>query len=114
MIRRVIAVSALTLVTLVAGAGVPRAADVPQIVIGPTTIDISIGHAGISSIPLGMGYWKEEGLDVKVIGISNSTVAMQQMTAGNVTCASVTGDSTLHARSRNVPVKAVYTYAREP
>jgi NitT/TauT family transport system substrate-binding protein len=114
MTRRLVPVLALTLAVLVSGAGVPHAADVPQIVIGPTTIDISIGHAGISSIPLGMGYWKEEGLDVKVIGITNSTVAMQQMTAGNVTCASVTGDSTLHGRSKGAPVKAVYTYAREP
>jgi NitT/TauT family transport system substrate-binding protein len=114
MIRRIVPVAALALATLASAVAVPHAADVPQIVIGPTTIDISLGHAGISSIPVGMGYWREEGLDVKVIGISNSTVAMQQMTAGNVTCASITGDSSLHARARGVPVKAVYAYAREP
>jgi NitT/TauT family transport system substrate-binding protein len=51
---------------------------------------------------------------VKVIGIANSTAAMQQLTAGNVTCASITGDSSVHARARGVPAKAVYTYAREP
>ena len=114
MIRRILSALVLALATIAGGVSAAPAADVPQIVIGPTTIDISIGHAGISSIPLGMGYWREEGLDVKVIGISNSTVAMQQMTAGNLTCASITGDSTLHARARGVPIKAVYTYAREP
>jgi NitT/TauT family transport system substrate-binding protein len=105
---------ALSIGLLAHGAQPAQAADVPQIVFGPTTIDISIGHAGISSIPLGMGYWRDEGLDVKVIGIANSTTAMQQLTAGHVTCASITGDSSLHARARGVPAKAVYTYAREP
>jgi NitT/TauT family transport system substrate-binding protein len=113
MIRMALFVAAVA-VAMVTGTPAGRAADVPQIVIGPTTIDISIGHAGISSIPLGMGYWREEGLDVKVIGITNSTVAMQQLTAGNVTCASITADSSLHARAKGVPAKAVYTYAREP
>ena len=114
MIRLTLSVVALAVAMLTYGTPAGHAGDVPQIVIGPTTIDISIGHAGISSIPLGMGYWREEGLDVKVIGITNSTVAMQQLTAGNVTCASVTADSTLHARAKGVPAKAVYTYAREP
>lgn len=110
MIRRF----ALALSLALAAAAPAPAADVPQIVIGPTTIDISIGHAGISSIPLGMGYWKDEGLDVKVIGIANSTAAMQQLTSGNITCASVTGDSSVQARARGVPARSVYTYAREP
>ncbi len=114
MTRFALLAFALVLAAIAHGLPAGHAADVPQIVIGPTTIDISIGHAGISSIPLGMGYWKDEGLDVKVIGITNSTVAMQQLTAGNITCASITGDSSLHARSKNVPAKAVYTYAREP
>ncbi len=111
MSRRLSHAVLLTVVALVATA---HAADVPQIVIGPTTIDISIGHAAFSSIPLGMGYWKEEGLDVKVIGIANSTAAMQQLTSGNITCASVTSDSSVQARARGVPAKAVYTFAREP
>jgi NitT/TauT family transport system substrate-binding protein len=114
MTRFALLALALVLAAIAHGLPAGHAADVPQIVIGPTTIDISIGHAGISSIPLGMGYWKDEGIDVKVIGITNSTVAMQQLTAGNITCASITGDSSLHARSKNVPAKAVYTYAREP
>ena len=109
--RRTLGVlAALALVAVLSA----EASDVPQITFGPTTIDISIGHAGISSIPLGMGYWRDEGLDVKVHGIANSTTAMQQLTAGTITCASITGDSTIHARLKGVPAKAVYTYAREP
>ena len=114
MIRRAILRLALSLAALVAVVPAGQASDVLQIVLGPTTIDISIGHAGFSSIPLGMGYWREEGLDVKVIGIANSTAAMQMLTAGTITCASITGDSSVHARARGVPGTAVYTYAREP
>ena len=27
---------------------------------GPTTVDVSTGHAGHSSLPVALGYWKEE------------------------------------------------------
>ena len=40
---------------------------------GPTTVDISTGHAGHSSLPTSLGYWKAEGLDVNVFGVAGDT-----------------------------------------
>jgi NitT/TauT family transport system substrate-binding protein len=78
----------------------------------PTTLQISVGHAGQSSIPLVMGYWKQEGLDVDVFGVNGSTAGIQQIAAGNLDFATVGGDALLTARAKGVKVKAVYMYAR--
>jgi NitT/TauT family transport system substrate-binding protein len=65
----------------------------------PTTLQISVGHAGQSSIPLVMGYWKQEGLDVDVFGVNGSTAGIQQIAAGNLDFATVGGDALLTARA---------------
>lgn len=80
----------------------------------PTTLQISIGHAAVSSIPLGMGYWKEEGLDVDVFGVNGSTAGIQQLAAGNLDFCSVGGEALLAARAKGAKVRAVYMYARRP
>jgi NitT/TauT family transport system substrate-binding protein len=80
----------------------------------PTTLQISVGHAGQSSIPLAMGYWKQEGLDVDVFGVNGSTAGIQQIAAGNLDFATVGADALLAARAKGVKVKAVYVYARRP
>jgi NitT/TauT family transport system substrate-binding protein len=79
---------------------------------GPTTTDISTGHAGHSSIPQAMGYWREEGLDVNVFGIAGSIVGVQLLLAGNIDFMSLNGEETLAARARGIPLKGVYTHAR--
>jgi NitT/TauT family transport system substrate-binding protein len=77
-----------------------------------TTSNISVGHAAQSSIPLTEGYWKAEGLDVEVIGLSGATAGIQQVASGQVDFATVGPDALLVARAKGVKVKAVYTYAR--
>lgn len=81
---------------------------------GPTTTDISTGHAGHSSLPAVLGYWKEEGIDVNVFGMNGGAAGLQLLTAGNVDFLSITGEELLVARSKGTPVKAVYMHARTP
>jgi NitT/TauT family transport system substrate-binding protein len=83
-----------------------------KVVYAVTTSNISVGHAAQSSIPLALGYWKAEGLDVEVIGLSGATAGIQQVASGQVDFATVGGDALLVARARGINVKAVYTYAR--
>jgi NitT/TauT family transport system substrate-binding protein len=80
----------------------------------PTTLQLSVGHAGQTSIPLAMGYWKQEGLDVDVFGVNGSTAGIQQIASGNLDFATVGADALLAARAKGVKVKAVYVYARRP
>jgi NitT/TauT family transport system substrate-binding protein len=84
-----------------------------KVVYAVTTSNISVGHAAQSSIPLTEGFWKAEGLDVEVIGLSGATAGIQQVASGQVDFATVGGDALLIARAKGLKVKAVYTYARK-
>ncbi len=81
---------------------------------GPTTTDISTGHAGHTSLPSALGYWREEGLDVDIFGIAGSTAGVQLLSAGRVDFVGLSGDDILMARARGLPIKAVYLHARQP
>jgi NitT/TauT family transport system substrate-binding protein len=79
-----------------------------------TTTNISVGHAAQSSIPIGLGLWKDAGLDVEVIGLSGATAGVQQVASGQVDFATVGTDALMIARSKGIKVKAFYTYTQRP
>jgi NitT/TauT family transport system substrate-binding protein len=81
---------------------------------GPTTVDISTGHAGHSSLPTALGYWKAEGLDVNVFGAAGDTAGVQLVSGSKMDFMSLTGEGLLAARAKGVPLKAVYMHARMP
>lgn len=81
---------------------------------GPTTVDISTGHAGHSSLPVALGYWKEEGLDVNVFGVAGDTAGVQLISGSKMDFISLGGDPLLASRAKDVPIKAVYMHARMP
>ncbi len=105
---------ALSLCSLTMLFGLGHQADAQEkVVYAVTTSNISVGHAAQSSIPLTLGYWKVEGLDVEVIGLSGATAGIQQVASGQVDFATVGPDALLVARAKGIKVKAVYTYARK-
>ncbi len=81
---------------------------------GPTTVDISTGHAGHSSLPTALGYWKEEGLDVNVFGVAGDTAGVQLLSGSKIDFISLVGAGLLSARAKGIPLKAVYMHARMP
>lgn len=108
-VARVLAAAAATL--MLAG---PAVAEDQKITYAVTTTNISVGHAAQSSIPVSAGFWKEQGLDVDVIGISGATAGIQQVASGQVDFATVGPEALLIARSKGVKVKGVYIFARKP
>jgi NitT/TauT family transport system substrate-binding protein len=101
------------LVAIVAvSAGAAKAGD--KVTYAVTTTSITVGHAAQSSIPLGLGLWKDDGLDVEVIGLSGATAGIQQVASGQVDYATVGTDALMIARSTGIKVKAFYTYAQRP
>lgn len=112
MFARIVAVSLTSLV--IATGTVASAQERPKIVFAVTTPAISVGHASHSSIPTAAGFWKEEGVDVEVIGVGGSTEGVQQVAAGNVMFTTVGPEAMLAGRAKGVPVKSIYTYARRP
>lgn len=114
MLKRSIALlSALVLAAFVLG-GAADAQQKTKLVFAVTTTSITTGHASHSSIPLTAGFWKEEGLEVEVIGLQGSTAGIQQVASGQVQFSSVGGEDVMKARAKGVPIVAVYTYARKP
>jgi NitT/TauT family transport system substrate-binding protein len=85
-----------------------------KVIYAVTTTNISVGHAAQSSIPVGAGLWKDQGLDVEVLGLSGATAGIQQVASGQVNYATVGTDALLIARSKGIKVKAIYTYAQQP
>lgn len=107
MLTRILAVAAWAVAASTAYAA-------EKVTYAVTTTNITVGHAAQSSIPLGMGFWKDEGLEVEVIGLSGATAGIQQVASGQVEFATVGTESLFIARSKGVKVKAIYTYAQQP
>jgi NitT/TauT family transport system substrate-binding protein len=94
--------------------GPARAQDLYKTSMGPTTVDISTGHAGHSSLPTALGFWKAEGLDVNVFGVAGDTAGVQLVSGSKMDFISLTGEGLLSARAKGIPLKAVYMHARMP
>jgi len=81
---------------------------------GPTTVDLSTGHAGHSSIPSKLGYWKADNVDVDVFGAAGAVAGLQMVAAGKMDFITVTAEALMLAQAQGMPVKAVYVHARSP
>ena len=79
-----------------------------KVVYALTTTNISVGNAAQSSVPRGMNYWKNEGLDVDVIGLAGTMIGVQQIATGAVHFATAGPETVLIARQKGLPVVAVY------
>src|SRR5437867_1928962 len=77
-----------------------------------TTKDVSVGLSANSSIPLTLGYWKSEGLDLEVTTLEGSTAGVQQLAAGNIQFATVGPETALISREKGVKIKAFYAISR--
>lgn len=59
-------------------------------------------------MPIALGFWKQEGYDVNVIGVSGSAQGLQQMTAGGIQFAQLNSTGLIQANTdNNVPVRGV-------
>lgn len=104
----------VSMVAMTAAAAITAAKAEEKVTYAVTTTNISVGHASQSSIPVGLGLWKEQGLNVEVIGVSGATAGIQQVASGQVDYATVGTDALMIARSKGIKIKAFYTYAQRP
>ena len=99
----------LVLVGLVVAATAGAQSKPPaKVVYTLTTKDVSVGLSAHTSIPLTLGYWKAENLDVEVTTLEGSTAGLQQLAAGNIQFATVGPEVALLAREKGVKVKSFY------
>lgn len=90
--------------------GAAFAAEKVRIVSAATVLDSS--QANNSSIPLYLGYWKAEGLDVEVLP-STASAAIQALVTGNAEFAYSGPSGAMAAREKGAKIKAVYLNVRE-
>jgi NitT/TauT family transport system substrate-binding protein len=68
---------------------------------------INVGYPALT-LPVALGYWKEEGYDVELVAAGASLQALQQMIGGNVEFASINSSAIIQANTmNNVPVRAI-------
>jgi len=84
-----------------------------KVIFAITTKDISVGHAAHSSLPVALGYWKEEGLDVAVTSVEGSAAGLQQIGSGNIQIVSIGPEEIVIGREKGVKIKGFYVQARE-
>src|SRR5436853_2529715 len=107
--------SVMVVAALLVAAGLAGAQEKPlkKVVFAVTTKDISVGHAAHSSLPVALGYWKEEGLDVSVTSVEGSVTGMQQLAAGNIQVVSLEPEEIVIGREKGIRIKGFYVQARE-
>jgi NitT/TauT family transport system substrate-binding protein len=104
---------ALTVAIALGAGSLARAQAPTKVTFAVTTKDISVGHAAHSSLPVALGYWKDEGLDVTVASVEGSTAGAQQLGSGNIQFVSLGPETLIIAREKGVPIKGFYVQARE-
>lgn len=57
-----------------------------------------------------MKFWEEEGLNVDVIGVGGTALAVQQLAAGQIQFATVGPEAMLIAREKGIPIVSVYSF----
>lgn len=58
--------------------------DMTQVTLGNATTRVTPAQGPYASLPVGLGYWEEEGLDVEVLGLSGSATVVQAIDSGEI------------------------------
>jgi NitT/TauT family transport system substrate-binding protein len=107
------ALACIALAVLAPAAASAQDKPLKKVVFAVTTKDISVGHAAHSSLPVALGYWKEEGLDVSVTSVEGSAAGLQQLGSGNIQIVSIGPEEIVIGREKGVKIKGFYVQARE-
>jgi NitT/TauT family transport system substrate-binding protein len=105
---------ALATVAAIGIAALPAAAqDKPlkktRIVAATAVFDVTYPQL---TLPLSLGYWKQEGYDVEIQPGGGSLQAIQQMVGGNADFAAGSGNAMIQFNEKNnLPIRIVYNYA---
>lgn len=103
------AVAAATAATLAVYAPVASAQTKPlkkvTIAVGSQVLNVTYPWL---MMPVALGYWKDEGYDVNVVGVAGSSQGLQQLAAGGIEFAQLNSTGLIQANTENnVPVRGI-------
>lgn len=95
-----------------AGGLAPAHAQAPAKPLKPVTIALGTQVVNVTypwlTLPIALGYWQQEGYDVKIVTVGGSLQGIQQMVAGGVDFAQVNSTGLIQANTDNdVPVRGL-------
>lgn len=89
----------------IAPSATPKAAEMKKVKIALGTSVMNLTYPWLT-LPVSLGYWKDEGYDVEILPAGGSLQAMQQMVAGNADFAQANSSVIIQANTKNnLPVK---------
>jgi len=98
LLARLIGLAALVTVTAAATAQTAKPLKPVTIAIGTQVVNVTYPWL---TLPIALGYWKEEGYDVKIVTTAGSLQGIQQMVAGGVDFAQVNSTGLIQANTEN-------------
>jgi NitT/TauT family transport system substrate-binding protein len=93
-------------------AGGAQAKDLTKITLAHALPHLTPSFAIDSSMPVALGYWKKEGLDVDVITTPGASAAIQLVISGKADAAVASPVAAMRAVQKGVDLKIVYTTLR--
>ena len=103
-------ISCASLAVLLAGAA--QAKDLTKITLTHALPHLTPSFAIDSSLPVALGYWKKDGLDVDVITTPGASAAIQLVISGKADAAVASPVAAMRAVQKNVNLKIIYTTLR--
>jgi NitT/TauT family transport system substrate-binding protein len=86
---------------------IAQAKPLKKVRIAVGTTNLNVGYPWLT-LPLDLGYWKDEGYDVEVLPVGASLQALQQMVAGNAEFAQLNSSVVIQANVVNdIPARVV-------
>ena len=75
---------ALSMSLSACGSGDEGSDDLQELTLGNATTRVTPAQGPYASLPVGLGYWEDEGLDVEVLGLSGSATVVQAVDSGKI------------------------------
>jgi NitT/TauT family transport system substrate-binding protein len=103
----VLSTATLAAAFLLAGEASAQSNALKKVRIAVGTTNLNVGYPWLT-LPLSLGYWREEGYDVDVLPVGASLQALQQMVAGNAEFAQLNSSVVIQGNVVNgIPVRVV-------
>lgn len=109
--KTTVGIACASLVTiLISGCGQDTSSGdhLTDVTFGSATTRVTPAQATYTSLPVGLGYWEEEGLNVEVLGLSGSATVVQAIDSGQIDLGTTGAGPLIASSTQNSGIKGFY------
>ena len=85
-----------------------KSGDLQKVTLGNATTRVTAAQGPYASLPIGLGYWEDEGLDVQVLGLSGSATVVQAVDSGKIDVGTSGAGPIIVAAAKSRDIKGYY------